>query len=73
MTGNKERIGNFIVLDLGTHKVYGCPTNLTSRVVEQPSEKRGLGGIPQAVLQSPPDERPSDCTHAQRCSPDTSL
>jgi hypothetical protein len=58
------RIGRFIMLDLGTHKVCGIPTRFTSRVspVGSLSEKLGLAESREAEDQRPPDARRSENT-----------
>jgi hypothetical protein len=70
----KFRIGNFIVLDLGTHKAYGVKAALTSRVeaVELLSGTTGSECTQQAGPQNPLDEHLSGDTHAQWCSLGTS-
>lgn len=49
-----QRIGNFIVLDLGTHKVYGAPQSLirvvsASREAAEPCGILDSADIPVAV------------------------
>jgi hypothetical protein len=75
MKSNQKRIGNFIVLDLGTHKVFGCKAVLTSRVgaVGLPSEKQDLLGSQREEPQNLLRECRSDDTHVQPYSLDRSL
>ena len=75
VTGQLTKIGNFLVRDLGDHKVYGVKTALISRVwaVESPSEMRRSENIPQVVSRTQPCERPSDGIRARCCNLDRSL
>jgi hypothetical protein len=73
-----ERIGNFLVLDLGAHKVYGVPTSLTRKIwaardfVEHSETPRSVDSRAAVDRLQPPENQSHD-TRGFRGNRDRSL